>query len=80
MNLPFVSRRRYDLALAQIAQARLELEVERAETRHLSERRLELIKLVAKASKELAAMQKECDNWRAAYHEINGTIEVVEVV
>ena len=77
MNWPFVSRRRYDQALAQIAQARLELEVERSEVAHLRARRLEVVSTLAKAAIELKAAHKERDNWREAFMLADGGPEIV---
>ena len=77
MNWPYVSRRRYDQALQQIAQARLELEVERAEVLHLRERKLEMVGTLAKAAIELKAAHKERDNWREAFVLADGGPEIV---
>jgi len=67
MNWPYVSRRRYDQALQQIAQARLELEVERSEVAHLRARRMEMVNTLAKAAARLSAAHKERDQWREAF-------------
>ena len=79
MNLPFVSRRRYDQALQQIAQARLELEVERSEVAHLRARRMDMVNTLAKAAIELKAAHKERDSWREAFMLIDGPEIVVGV-
>jgi len=78
MNWPYVSRRRYDQALAQIAQARLELEVERSEVAHLRSRRLEMVSTLAKAAARLGAAHKERDQWREAFMLADGPEIVVE--
>ena len=78
MNWPYVSRRRYDQALAQIAQARLELEVERSEVAHLRSRRLEMVSTLAKAAIELKAAHGERDQWRKLFMIADGPEIVVE--
>jgi len=78
MNWPYVSRRRYDQALQQIAQARLELEVERSEVAHLRARRMEMVNTLAKAAIELKAAHKEAADWRAAFMLADGPEIVVE--
>ena len=77
MNWPFISRRRYDQALQQIAQARLELEVERSEVAHLRARRMDMVNTLAKAAIELKAAHKERDNWREAFMLADGGPEIV---
>ena len=78
MNWPFVSRRRYDQALQQIAQARLELEVERSEVAHLRARRMDMVNTLAKAAIELKAAHKERDHWREVFMVAAGPEIVVE--
>ena len=77
MNWPFVSRRRYDQALQQIAQARLELEVERSEVAHLRARRMDMVNTLAKAAIEIKAAHAERDSWREAFMLADGGPEIV---
>ena len=67
MNWPFVSRRRYDQALMQIAQARLELEVERSEVAHLKESKTKMVARLIKAAMAIKEMRSERDQWRKLF-------------
>jgi len=77
MNWPFVSRRRYDQALQQIAQARLELEVHRSEVAHLKKGKTEMVARLIKAAMRIKEIRKERDNWREAFMLADGGPEIV---
>lgn len=78
MNLPFVSRRRYDQALQQIAQARLELGVAQSELRFERDSGRRRLGMLTKAAQEISALRKEAEGWRKAYCELQGA-EIVGV-
>ena len=78
MNWPYVSRRRYDQALQQIAQARLELEVERSEVAHLKHRKIQILAKLINASKTIKAAQNEAEEWRRLFMLADGPEIVVE--
>jgi len=78
MNLPFVSRREYDRVLNLYQLARLELNVARSELRHAEECRLNNIKRMVSTAKRIRALERDRDNWKAAYLDAGG-VEAVGV-
>jgi hypothetical protein len=65
MNLPFVSRARYEELEYECRRLRLEREVLNGEIDHLRKARLSLIRSVAKQSRTISELIHERDAWHA---------------
>lgn len=65
MNLPFVSRKKYDELDWEFRRARLELEVVRDELSHLQRGRREILGELAKLTKQNVDLVRERDAWHA---------------